>query len=189
MSHARIPAVVHPTTQNLYWAAGFLEGEGCFIDSRSARVSANQVNPEPVQRLQAYFGGSLKQFTAARARANHSRPIWNWACNGSQGAAVAMTLYPLLSAVRQEAIRKMLTLWRARNGRGQFARARWLERTHCKAGHLYTPETMKLVTYTKNGKTGTMRRCLICFKAFYDRHNASRKEYQKERYQRRKLKS
>lgn len=48
------------------WAAGFLEGEGWFAyrDSRKGatshpRMGANQVNREPLERLQALFGGNI----------------------------------------------------------------------------------------------------------------------------------
>jgi len=45
----------------LHWTAGFLEGEGTFAYSSSLRISAAQVQLQPLQRLQALFGGSIKR--------------------------------------------------------------------------------------------------------------------------------
>lgn len=48
--------------RDLHWAAGFLEGEGCFHFSkaRHLHVSVAQVNKEPLDRLRNIFrGGSL----------------------------------------------------------------------------------------------------------------------------------
>lgn len=49
------------TPEETAWVAGFLEGEGwfCVDPSGRFRVGANQVNPEPLERLQALLGGSI----------------------------------------------------------------------------------------------------------------------------------
>lgn len=48
----------------LAWAAGFIDGEGCFsIKRRKTKPTPSfrivQVDPRPLQRLQAVIGGSL----------------------------------------------------------------------------------------------------------------------------------
>src|SRR5439155_26696382 len=61
-------ATISPTIRDLEWAAGFLEGEGAFgaygnpPRARYPRVSASQVNPAPLLRLQQIFGGRIRQY-------------------------------------------------------------------------------------------------------------------------------
>lgn len=66
---------------DLAWAAGFLEGEGCFKINflRGGRnvgpaVTATQVDKAPLERLQKLFGGGLK---SEKARGVHSA-YWTW---------------------------------------------------------------------------------------------------------------
>jgi hypothetical protein len=66
---------------DLAWAAGFLQGEGCFLinlgrEGRNARpkVTATQTEQAPIVRLQELFGGCVNY---APARGNH-RETWCW---------------------------------------------------------------------------------------------------------------
>lgn len=97
--------------QDLYWAAGFLEGEGCFATDKTkspkTRVSAHQVNPEPLERLLAMFGGRLR----FEIRNKPASDIWVWTVNGSCARGVMMTLYSLLSKRRQQQVRIALSGW------------------------------------------------------------------------------
>lgn len=98
-------AIRRPTMRNLAWAAGFLEGEGSFHQAargRSTIASAAQVNGEPVQQLMALFGGSAKQYPLRDGL------IWKWSAHGARARGIAMTLFPLMSARRQEQIRHAL---------------------------------------------------------------------------------
>ena len=51
---------------DLIWAAGFIDGEGCFTiakmthyNSHRIRLTVGQSNPGPLQFLKGFFGGSL----------------------------------------------------------------------------------------------------------------------------------
>jgi hypothetical protein len=87
---------------DMAWAAGFLEGEGAFTSPH--RVDARQVDREPLDRLLGMFGGRICVVKATER--------WNtchhWYTSGSRARGIMMTLYPLLSARRQEQIRKAL---------------------------------------------------------------------------------
>lgn len=96
------PATRKPTARDLEWAAGFLEGEGYFSGRENKqRVEAAQLNPEPLAKLLEIFGGRVKKY-----RSNY--PIWLWIVHGARARGVMMTLYPLLSHVRQTQIRVAL---------------------------------------------------------------------------------
>lgn len=88
-----------PSPVDLGWAAGFLEGEGCFIRTHhSPRVKAVQVNLEPLLKLQRIFGGNIYRQKAYRE--THS-PSFLWAVNGKMALAVIGQIYEMLSAKRQ----------------------------------------------------------------------------------------
>ena len=103
-------AATAPTMRDLYWAAGFIEGEGCFSATTTERVRVSQVNREPIDRLVSLFGGTTKLDKAQHSiRAKYeSRPIWCWSVYGARAQGVMMTLYALMSAKRQRQIREAL---------------------------------------------------------------------------------
>lgn len=98
-----------PTTADLHWSAGFLEGEGHFGSNsptaRCAVVKAAQVQQEPLSRLRAIFGGRV---SAAKGRKENHQDYFIWQISGSRARGVMMTLYCLLSANRQAAIERAL---------------------------------------------------------------------------------
>lgn len=105
---ANVPrATVSPTTRDFEWAAGFLEGEGCFKSNRgSGEVEAPQKYPEPLYRLQSLFGGSVKERSGLRDGALCEYKTWF--ITGHRARGVMMTLYGLLSKRRQFQIRNAL---------------------------------------------------------------------------------
>jgi hypothetical protein len=109
-------------TNQLYWAAGFLEGEGTFgvyqypHSKRGVQyaVAAEQVQREPLERLLKIFGGSINN---GSTRSGRNR-IFRWRCSGERARGIAMTLYTLLSPRRQGQVQKMLSHhWRPYNRR------------------------------------------------------------------------
>jgi len=106
------PASVRPTVRDLAWAAGFMEGEGCFRrQSRCTRLSAKQIGTrEPLERLVAMFGGVIHSVSNEhnRRRGGKARDGWEWTACGARARGVAMTLFPLLSRRRQDQVRRAL---------------------------------------------------------------------------------
>jgi len=105
--HARIRA----TVKRIGVLAGFLEGEGSFDRSGgSSRISAHQVNREPIDWLLDLFGGAAKRYHPKQSATHKSQPspVWNWYVSGSRARGVMMTIYSLMSAKRKEQIRRAL---------------------------------------------------------------------------------
>jgi len=96
-----------PETKDLYWAAGFIEGDGCFSQDqgRYPKVSVGQVQKEPLLRLQEIFGGAI--YTANRNRDNE-QDGWQWAATGARARGIIMTLYVIMSPRRQAQIKRVL---------------------------------------------------------------------------------
>lgn len=99
-------AEAKPEIKDLFWLAGFPEGEGSFVkNATTERVEARQVNKAPLDLVQALLGGSVK----LEPRTGNRSDIWVWNSFGPRARGVALTLYCLLSPKRQEQIRRMLT--------------------------------------------------------------------------------
>ena len=90
-------------------AAGFLEGEGSFGYYGSPRVSAAQVQKEPLDRLLDLFGGRIWRRTTMGFSA---KPIWVWQPSARQSIGVMMTLFSFMSPKRQDEIKCVLEKWK-----------------------------------------------------------------------------
>lgn len=99
-----------PLVQNLHWAAGFLDGDGCFSSSKNdIRIQGIQGELAPLQKLQSLWGGTIYP-----TKRGVNKPIHTWHLNGSYAAALMMTLYPLMSPGRQAQMHATLGRWRER---------------------------------------------------------------------------
>lgn len=99
------PATRKPTTRDLEWAAGFLEGEACFRrTSTSENISVSQVDAEPVVRLLEIFGGRALKLP----RIQPHNDVWIWSISGARARGVMLTLYSLLGQRRKQQIQKAL---------------------------------------------------------------------------------
>lgn len=105
-----IPAAKQsPTSWDIGWAAGFMEGEGCFTHTGgrtaygSERVQASQVNREPLERLLALFGGRvIERQNNPRGFGGRGAGVINvWQVNGTRARGVMLTLFSLMSERRK----------------------------------------------------------------------------------------
>lgn len=133
--------------RNIYWIAGFLEGEGSFglVDKKYPLISAGQKQKYPLEKLKILL------------RHGHitKGDIWRYGLSHFRAIGVMMTIYNLMSPKRQEQIKKVILRWKQLPGLGSYNR----NKTHCKYGHLYTPET----TYFDTSKSNkSKRKCAVC---------------------------
>lgn len=104
-----IRAIVSPSMRELYWAAGFMEGEANFRGERTTeQVTVGQVQKEPLLRLQAMFGGSVR---ARKVKPQpHYGQCWLWVVCGSRARGVMLTMFALLSPKRRAQIHTALRM-------------------------------------------------------------------------------
>ena len=114
---------------SLGWAAGFLEGEGCFHSGARISIRAAQVQPDPLYLMLSILGGTVNG-PYKRKNPNH-HAIYDWGLNGCHAVAAMMTIYPLMSPKRQLSIRQAIQKWKAAPGNARL----WLARGFCKNGH------------------------------------------------------
>ena len=95
-------ATVSPSIAEIHWAAGFLEGEGCFQGKGvSSSVIAAQKVPEPLYRLQAMFGGSVAPISVGQSTCR-------WLVCGMRARGVIFTIYTMMSLRRRAQMRRAL---------------------------------------------------------------------------------
>lgn len=159
------------------WAAGFLEGEGCFgwyggttprkdrpnlTHTAHAVISCGQNDREPLDRLMRTFGaGRLNR------KRNSKRLAWEWRCQGKAAIPVMEAVLPHMSQRRQERIREVLAAFRQQ----QAAIATKRNSPTCKNGHLWAEST----GYRKQGVHAGKRYCLECSRESARRANARKK--------------
>lgn len=102
---------MNPTDLELAWAAGFLDGEGCFTLSkmpsathesqRGMSITAVQTRVAPLLELQRLFGGNIRKM----GNTKKGTEIFEWRCNGGAPvlSEVAQALVPYLRVKRREA--------------------------------------------------------------------------------------
>lgn len=123
---------VEPSEADYWYAAGFVDGEGCITVRESgvtaghqaklrgwnpswyASVTISQVDPRPLQWMQARWGGSLRPM---RVRKERERPAWEWCIVGQQAYRFLDGVLPMLKCKDAQA-RNALKLREFRSGRG-----------------------------------------------------------------------
>ena len=91
------------------WAAGFLDGEGCFFltrkgqgcdeTTRTAGVHASQMRKTPLEKLSFIFGGEVRIMRIN----DKGNAIYQWTRTGTTAIPVIEALLPYLIGKRDEA--------------------------------------------------------------------------------------
>lgn len=93
--------------EELYWAAGFWDGEGCASNDRGRAFSlyVNQVDPTALSRFQNAVGGigTVRGPIIPRHKGSENQaPYWRWGAHGPDARRVAGLLLPLVCPVKRE---------------------------------------------------------------------------------------
>lgn len=135
-----------PTTAELNWLAGLMEGEGHFgtSDKRSPRVTIEMTDRDVIYRARNLFGAT----SVYEGRCRSGKPSYRISLTGSRAVGWMMTLYSLMGERRRRRITEMLAMWRSRPALNA-------RKTHCIRGHAFDEAN----TYQY---TPTHRMCRAC---------------------------
>lgn len=89
-----------PKPIDLAYAAGYIDGEGCFRWGSSPRVSVKTTYPHILKWLQHTFGGTVSRSTIGDGT---SRSAFEWNIYGKGAIAVCGLLLPYLKEKREQA--------------------------------------------------------------------------------------
>jgi hypothetical protein len=97
--------VEHTTENDRCYAAGLIEGEGCFLpDARKhskrsfPSIRVNMCDKEPVEWLFKMFGGS---FSFRKSFNPKHMDQWAWSCGGRRAGAVAASIHRYIKSERK----------------------------------------------------------------------------------------
>lgn len=144
-------------TNELYWVAGIVEGEGTVGFYKTPQVRVPQKDPEILYRLMQLLGGKVYG-PYLRGQSPKVTTIYQWRLLGAEAVGLAMTLFPLLSKGRQRQILSVLRQWHATQSR--IATIFQKLANVCRNGHLRTDANTR-VAQTPHGRQVTCRRCAV----------------------------
>jgi hypothetical protein len=131
------------TLNELYWIAGFLEGEGSFLKcGGTIMATATQVQREPVDRLKKLLGGDICTFSRKEVIGH---VYYRWNMYGKRAEVLMKMLFPMMSPRRQEQISKALAWYASCPGANYVRTGRKL----CRKGkHPWVKENIYIVYST-----------------------------------------
>ena len=105
---------LHPTTKDIAWAAGIIEGEGSVCKAKKChfgqgiKLTVVQKDDWILRKLRDLFGGSLAYQNAAHdayKKGPTRLPIWR--ISGVRAFGLTMTIFQFMSPRRQEQFRSV----------------------------------------------------------------------------------
>ena len=103
------------STNNIYWVAAFLEGEGYFgINKGTPRIYVNQTDRDVVEKLRDIV--DPKCTIGMQTRDGNRQDIYRFWVYGALAASWMMTIYPLMGIRRKQTIKEILEFWKADSG-------------------------------------------------------------------------
>jgi hypothetical protein len=156
-----------PDREEIAWAGGLFEGEGCVTittsrdpgHQRTFTLALSMTDLDPVERFAAAVGVGKVRGPYGPYKPTE-KPIWQWRISRyEQSQAVIVMLWPWLGSRRHARALEVMHLGKI--GVLPTVPARQVA---CKRGHPWTSET----TYTNGGK----RHCRICLRASWRRKSA-----------------
>jgi hypothetical protein len=109
-----IEAIMSLTKEDRAWIAGFFDGEGSVMLSKTdagmaCKVSVSQKRPAVLQWLHSVFGGSMRHFARKTLRGLDSE-AGEWALHGHTGPKVFLKIIRPYTRVKSEEIDVALSL-------------------------------------------------------------------------------
>lgn len=167
-----------PTREEIAWAAGLFEGEGCIheLKKTSASLSVAMTDLDVLERFREVVGAG--HIGDARQRQANWKPIYQLQIYGREDVARILALFLPWFQSRRRA-KAMAVLKRLECNPGRHA-----DKTHCSRGHLLSDNNVY------RWKRDPRRRiCRTCHRENAQRqyHDANGRQKQRERRERRRL--
>jgi len=111
------------TTMDIAWAAGLIEGEGCFpCQNGRYSIQVSMTDPDVMGKLATLFGtktyGPYQCYSPTDSK-KAGRAAWRIYFHGPRAIGWMMTIYSFMGERRRAAIEKSIGRWKNSPGRGR----------------------------------------------------------------------
>lgn len=112
--------------KDIYWLAGWLEGEGCFNLSRDGefkqfRIEYSSTDLDAIQKVNKLLNTDQKIFIRKQTYSkigNKNKPEYYTKIAGTHAISWMMTLYPLMGNRRRSKIKEIISIWKSYRNNG-----------------------------------------------------------------------
>lgn len=104
---------VRSKREEYIWAAGIIEGEGCFtLHTGQPYLLLDMTDKDVIESLKEVFPfGNLRGPYLHKNKENN-KPRWRFDAYGKKAYAIAMIVFPFLKQRRQDKIKELIMIWR-----------------------------------------------------------------------------
>jgi hypothetical protein len=97
-------------SSDIYWLAGILEGEGCFLYDTSARIQLKMTDEDVIVKSRDLMSPNSKIRIGIQKNTNH-KTSYSFCIQGNLAIQWLMTLYSLMGRRRKERFREIFINW------------------------------------------------------------------------------
>ena len=141
------------TSADIYWLAGWLEGEGTFGIKKngSPYINSGCKDKDIVERFASITGNHTSVYL-------HSGGIWYYQLGGARAIQWMMTLYPLMGERRKLKIKYCIDCWKSKQ---EYTPKRNRIGDKCKKGHIIIKDNIQIRYDAEGFKLYTCKICSI----------------------------
>lgn len=95
------------------WAAGLIEGEGCFtLHTNQPYLLLDMTDEDVIKELKEVFPFGNVRGPYYHKNKEHNKPRYRFDAYGKKAYAVAVMVFPFLKSRRQQKIVELVNIWR-----------------------------------------------------------------------------
>ena len=98
--------------KDIYYIAGILEGEGCFLTNGSPTIKLSMTDRDIVMRVRNLMGANKIIHAFKSSLKNGWKQKYTLTLHGSLAIQWMMTLYPLMGERRRTKIKEVIEVWK-----------------------------------------------------------------------------
>jgi hypothetical protein len=100
------------SAKDIYWAAGLIEGEGCFCAQHGTNpeIRVKMCDQDIIERLHTLLGSPQKIYTYTPKGKPTYKPMYCSTTIGHRAVSWMMMVYPIMGRRRQAKIRELLQI-------------------------------------------------------------------------------
>ncbi len=121
--------------EDIIWAAGLFEGEGC-IDQHKLpsgrtypRIKLKMTDQDVVERFASIFGMKIYSYPKDKSWKDHYKDAWYTMVTGTKAVAILYMLFPFLGERRKTKAEEVLASWKLNDSFPVLASNQYLKKT------------------------------------------------------------